>query len=165
MFKYLLSFVFIFAIINSSLLPNKTSAEWAYSFVVWDGYTYVVSDEYVTEVDNVIGNVTIYSSIEGTYSGNFSNAYEEGTKYFSIKGIDTDEAIAIQENDGKYKRANRTGEYEGAIKDKENNLNEANKNREIRSNSNNPLDSNYSILVFLFLLIIILGIPFVKKKM
>jgi hypothetical protein len=166
MFKYLLSifFIFIFTVINSSVFPNKTLADWAYSFVVWDGYTYVVSDEYVTEVDKVIGNVTIYSSIEGTYSGNFSNAYKEGTKYYSIKGIDTNEAIAIQENDGKYKRAIRNGEYAGAIKDKENNFNEGNKNRDIGSN-NNLLGSNYSILVFLFLLIIILGIPFAKKKM
>jgi hypothetical protein len=116
MFKYLLSFIFIFTVKNSSVFLNKSLAEWAYSFVVWDGYTYVVSDEFVTEVDNVIGKVTIYSSIEGTYSGNFSNAYEEGTKYYSIIGIDTNEAIAIQENDEKYKRANRTGEYAGAIK-------------------------------------------------
>lgn len=164
MYKYLLSFVFIFTIINSSLFPNKTLAEWAYSFVVWDGYTYVVSDEYVTEVDKVIGNVTVYSSIEGTYSGNFSNAYKEGTKYFSIKGIDTNEAIAIQESDGKSKRANRKGKYAGAISDKVNNLNEANKNRDI-GGTNNPIDSNYSILVFVSLLIIILGIPFAKKKM
>jgi hypothetical protein len=163
MYKYLLSFVFIFTIINSSLFPNKTLAEWAYSFVVWDGYTYVVSDEYVTEVDKVIGNVTIYSSIEGTYSGNFSNAYKEGTKYYLIKGIDTNEAIAIQESDGKYKRANRKGEYAGAITDKVNNFNEANKNRDIGGN-NNTIDSNNSILVFLSLLIIILGISFAKKK-
>jgi hypothetical protein len=156
MFKYLLSFIFIFIVIISSLFPNKSFAEWAYSFVVWDGYTYVMSDEYVTEVGNVIGNVTLYSSIEGTYSGNFSNAYKEGTKYYSIKDIDTNEAIAIQENDGKYKRANRKGEYEGAIQENENSFNEANKNRD---------NSNYSILVFLFSLIIILGIPFAKKKM
>jgi hypothetical protein len=163
MLKYLLSFIVIFNVLNSSVFPNKTLAEWAYIFVVWDGFTYVVSDEIVTEVDNVVGNVTIYSSIEGTYTGNFSNAYKEGTKYYSIKGIDTNEAIAIQENDGKYKRANRKGEYAGAIKDKENNLNESNKNSDL--GGNNPLDSNYSILVLLFLLIIILGIPFAKKKM
>jgi hypothetical protein len=156
MFKYLLSFIFIFTVIISFVFPNKSFAEWAYSFGVWDGYSYVVSDEFVTEVDNVIGNVTFYSSIEGTYSGNFSNAYKEGTKYYSIKGIDTSEAIAIQEKDGKYKRAIRKGEYTGAIKGKENNFNESNKNRD---------NSNYSILVFLFSLIIILGIPFAKKKM
>jgi hypothetical protein len=164
MLKYLLSFIVIFNVITSSVFPNKTLAEWAYFFVVWDGYTYVVSDEFVTEVDKVLGNVTIYSSIEGTYSGNFSNAYKEGTKYYSIKGIDTKQAIAIQETDGKYKRANRKGEYAGAIKDNENNFNESNKNRDIGGN-NNPLDSNYSILVLLFLLIIIWGIPFAKKKM
>jgi hypothetical protein len=164
MLKYLLSFSFILTVIISSVFPNKTLAEWAYFFVVWDGYTYVVSDEYVTEVDKEIGNVTIYSTIEGTYSGNFSNAYKEGTKYYSIKGIDTNEAIAIQEDAGKYKRANRKDEYAGATNDKENNFNAANKNRDIGKN-NNILGSNYSIVVFLSLLIIILGIPFAKKIM
>jgi hypothetical protein len=164
MVKYLVSFVFIFTIINSSLFPNKTIAEWAYSFVVWEGYTYVVSDEYVTEVDKLIGNVTIYSSIEGTYSGNFSNAYKEGTKYFSIKDIDTDKAIAIQESDGIYIRANRNGEHEGARNDKENNSIETHKNKDLGANIHPNFGSNYSILMFLFLLVAIFGIPFAKKN-
>jgi multidrug efflux pump subunit AcrB len=166
MVKYLVSCVFIFTIINSSFFPNKAIAEWAYSFVVWEGYTYVVSDEYVTEVDKLIGKVTIYSSIEGTYSGNFSNAYKEGTKYFSIKSIDTGRAIAIQESDGKYIRANRNGEYEGAINDKDNYSIKAHKNKDLGANANihHNIGSNFSILVFLFLLVAIFGFPLLKRK-
>jgi hypothetical protein len=164
MVKYSISFVFIFTMIISSLFPNKSVAEWAYSFVVWDGYTYVVSDEYVTEVDRLIGKVTIYSSIEGTYSGNFSNEYKEGTKYFSINGIDTDKAIAIQESDGKYIRAIRNGEYEGAINAKDNNSFKAHKNKDLGANIHSNFGSNYSILLFLFLLVAIFGILFAKKK-
>ncbi|MFT9598303.1 hypothetical protein [Mesobacillus sp.] len=46
------------------------------------------------------------------YSGNFSNAYKKGTKYYSIEGLSTDEAIAIEESDGQYIKAYREGEYE-----------------------------------------------------
>jgi hypothetical protein len=90
---------------------EKSSASLAFSFVVWNGYIYKLSDEYVEEVTEEIGEVTKYSDIEGTYSGNFSNEYEKGTKYFSVKGISTDEAIAIQEQDGKYRKAIRYGKY------------------------------------------------------
>lgn len=80
-------------------------------FVVWDGYIYEISDEYPDNVDNEIGEVTRYSGEEETYSGNFSNEYKKGTKYFSIEGINTSEAIAIEEDDGKYRKAIRDGKY------------------------------------------------------
>ena len=95
------------------LIPNKSNASWAYPFVVWDGFVYVISDEFVEEVDNKIGRVTKYSDREGTYSGNFSNIYKKGTAYYSIKGISTDEAIAVEDGEGKYKLATRDGEYAG----------------------------------------------------
>ena len=99
--------------VYTSLLPNKSLASWAYPFVVWDGYIYVVSDEFVEEVDEEIGRVTKYSNKEGTYSGNFSNVYKKGTNYYSIKGVSTDEEIAIEEEGGKYKKAVMDGEYAG----------------------------------------------------
>ena len=80
------------------------------NFVVWDGYIYQLTDEYVESVDEEIGEVTKYSDMEGTYSGNFSNEYEKGTKYYAIQGISTGEAIAI-EDEGKYKKAIRDGKY------------------------------------------------------
>jgi hypothetical protein len=89
---------------------DNSSADWAFSFVVWDGYVYQLTDEYVEDVREEIGEVTKYSDMEGTYSGNFSNEYEEGTKYYSIKGISTDKAIAVDDN-GKYIKANRNGKY------------------------------------------------------
>lgn len=110
-FKHLLSLFVFITLLIFLLYPGHSLAKWAYSFVVWDGYTYVISDEYVIEVDKEIGHVTQYSDIEGTYSGNFSNSYKEGTKYYSIKDVSTDEAIAIQEGDNKYKKAVRDGEY------------------------------------------------------
>jgi hypothetical protein len=95
----------------SNFSTQKSSADSAYGFVVWNGYIYKVSDEYVEEITKEIGEVTKYSDMEGIYSGNFSNKYEKGTKYFSIKGISTDEAIAIKEQDGKYRKAINQGKY------------------------------------------------------
>ncbi|MBY6037607.1 hypothetical protein KUV80_13130 [Fictibacillus nanhaiensis] len=107
--------VFLLAIVllSACLFPYKTSANWAYTFVVWNGYTYILQEEVIEHVGDEIGEVTFYSDIEGTYSGNFSNAYEKGTKYFSILGVSTDEAIAVQEKDGTFTKAKRSGEYAG----------------------------------------------------
>lgn len=111
--KTAICLLLIMILLNSFLFPNKLLADWAYSFVVWDGYVYVVSDEMVQDVEKQIGHVTKYSDMEGTYSGNFSNSYKKGTKYFSIKGISKDEAIAIEEDDGRFRKATREGKYEG----------------------------------------------------
>jgi hypothetical protein len=93
------------------LVSTKSFAtSWAYPFVVWDGYIYIVNDEYVTEIDKEIGQVTKYSDMY-QQPGNFSNAYEKGTKYFSIKGISTDKSIAVEDGNGKYKKALREKEY------------------------------------------------------
>jgi len=88
----------------------SSSADWNSNFVVWDGYVYEMSKKYVTEVEEEIGKVTKYSDNEGTYTGNFSNVYKKGTKYFAIIGINTNEAIAVEEN-GKYRKAYREGKY------------------------------------------------------
>lgn len=90
-----------------------SSASWAYSFVVWNGYIYKTSDEYVDKIDKEIGEVTVYSDKEGNYIGNFSNTYKKGTKFYSIKGISSDKAIAIREHDGRYRKAIRDGKYGG----------------------------------------------------
>lgn len=98
-----------FCILSACSLGNS-QASWAYSFVVWNDYVYQISDEYVQEVDKEIGEVTVYSDREGTYSGHFSNEYKKGTEYYSITGVSTDEAIAVKE-DGKYRKAIRDGKY------------------------------------------------------
>ena len=104
------SFLCILVILTGCSLGN-TQTSWAYSFVVWDDYVYQISSEYVKEVGEEIGEVTVYSDREGTYTGNFSNEYEKGTKYYSITGVSTEEAIAIKEEDGSYRKAIRDGKY------------------------------------------------------
>ena len=93
------------------IFPIKTYATtWLYSFVVWDGNTYIVQEEEVTDVEKEIGHVTRHSSYD-SYGGNFSNSYKEGTKYFSIKGVSTEEAIAVETKKGIYLKAVFKGEY------------------------------------------------------
>ncbi|MCT2534415.1 hypothetical protein NC661_15220 [Aquibacillus koreensis] len=97
------------------LSPSPSFAtSWEYFFVVWDGDKYEVTDEIVEKVDQKIGEVTKYSDMD-TYSGNFSNAYHEGTDYYAIQGTSTDEAIAVEEANGKYKKAINRGTYDGGM--------------------------------------------------
>lgn len=99
--KHIFIFVLFVAILSSFLHPSKSFADWAYSFVVYNGYTYVISDEFVTEIDKEIGQVTKYSD-------------KKGTKYYSVKGVSTDTAIAVEDY-GKYKKAIRKVKYAGGI--------------------------------------------------
>lgn len=89
----------------SLLFSTKSFAtKWVNPIVVWNGFTYVVSDEYVTDIDKEIGQVNKFSDMK-QIPGNFSNVYREGTKYYSIKGIKTDISIAVQVEGGAYKKA------------------------------------------------------------
>jgi len=103
--------VLLSAFVVILLIPCKAMAtSWAYPFVVWDDYIYVISDEYVENIAKEIGQVTKYSDME-QYEGNFSNIYPKGTKYYAIKGVGIDTAIAIDLGNGHYIKANREGEY------------------------------------------------------
>ena len=103
--------LFLSAFVVILLFPCKAMAtSWAYPFVVWDDYIYVMSDEYVEHVTKEIGEVTKYSDME-QFAGNFSNVYPKGTKYFAIEGVNTDIAIAIDIGEGHYMKAFREGEY------------------------------------------------------
>lgn len=94
------------------LVPNITYAKWAHSFVVYNGYTYILTDDPVEKIGEEIGHVTKYSDDEGVYYGNFSNTYKKGTKYFSISGVSTDIAIAVEDKE-KYVKAIKGEKYEG----------------------------------------------------
>ncbi len=94
---------------------RSVHADWAYSFVVNEEKSYIISDSRVEpeQVDSIIGKVTKYSDFEDTYSGNFSNHFPKGTNYYNIKGVSTNEAIAIKLGDGSFIKANYQGEYPG----------------------------------------------------
>lgn len=106
-----LSFVLISGCGSSLTGQTGQTASWAYEFVVWKGDSYKITSEKVTNVGKEIGQVTHYSDREGTYSGNFSNRYPVGTKYYEIQGVDTNQSIAIQTPDGSYLKAVDQGKY------------------------------------------------------
>lgn len=73
---------------------------WAYWFVVHDGKVYeVIEDEILSneEVGNVIGEVeTKADEYSGKYTGNASNYYDIGTRYFEINHVSPKDAIAVE---------------------------------------------------------------------
>ncbi|WP_342567210.1 hypothetical protein MKY09_17600 [Psychrobacillus sp. FSL K6-4046] len=113
------SFIFYYALIlllGSFFILSPAMASWAYQFVVWDGDVYIITEENVEKIGKEIGHVTKYSDREGTYSGNFSNTFPKGTKYYEIVEVDPEEAIAVESEVGIYVKANSDGEYAGSKK-------------------------------------------------
>ncbi len=94
---------------------NTVYANWANEFVVYNKNVYVITDEKVKSelIGSMIGQVTKYSDREGTYSGNFSNKYPKGTKYYEIIGSDVNEVIAVKEKNGTFIKGKYDGEYAG----------------------------------------------------
>ncbi|WP_417897837.1 hypothetical protein ABN702_16340 [Bacillus haimaensis] len=111
--RYIYALLIFIIMLTALSYPGKTSAtSWAYPFVVYEGYVYVVSEESVgeEEVEKEIGSVTQYSDM-ASLPGNFSNAYPVGTKYYSIKGVSTEDMIAVEESEGSFLKAERDGKY------------------------------------------------------
>ncbi|MCR8658790.1 hypothetical protein [Paenibacillus endoradicis] len=116
--KYLLLLISLW-LVSTFFVIESIHADWAHKFVVNDGKSFIISDNPIEtdQIGSKIGKVTSFSDEEGTYWGNFSNYYPKGTEYYSIKGVDIDEAIAIKVNDESFVKANYNGEYEGALFD------------------------------------------------
>ncbi|UOE94722.1 hypothetical protein [Alkalihalobacillus sp. LMS39] len=90
------------------ITPPVQALSWAYAFVVWNGNVYQVTGEEVGEsfIGQQIGKVTTKpNDMTGRYYGNASNSYPKGTKYYEIEGIETNEAIAVEEKAGVWFKA------------------------------------------------------------
>lgn len=113
--KKIISVVFVF-LITCTIQISKTNADWAYAFVVYNGNGYVITETHIEpkQIGKKIGEVTNYSTLEGVYSGNFSNHFPKGTEYYEIKSVATKEAIAIKENKSSYIKAKFNGKYAGS---------------------------------------------------
>ncbi|WP_174731609.1 hypothetical protein [Mesobacillus harenae] len=71
----------------------------AYTFVVWKGNVYEVTEEEVKEVGEVFGKVKRgVNERTGEYFGNASNGFKKGTKYYEIKGVSPNSAVEDQTN-------------------------------------------------------------------
>lgn len=116
--KKIISVVFVFLIACTFLISN-TYASWAYAFIVYKGNVYVISETHIesNKIGKKIGEITKYSDQEGTYSGNFSNQFPKGTEYYEIKGVKTNEAIAIKESKVSFIKAKYDGKYAASGED------------------------------------------------
>lgn len=93
------------------VVPAQAFANYASFFVVYEDHVYELSSETVEEVGEKLGEVTEYSDRAEFYSGNFSNAYEVGTAYYEIPGVDPSEKIAVEESPGVYIVGTRSVEF------------------------------------------------------
>lgn len=141
--RKLVLWTLLVSMLMTTMLPVRVGAtSWAFPFIVWNDSIYVTSDEPVTDVGKKIGKVTSHSDME-QYGGNFSNIYEKGTKYYSIDGISTNVAIAVEVSNGKFIRANYESPY---------------------TFKKGPTDYIYSgLFIFAMLVIGIIIYPLVKK--
>lgn len=103
--------VFVMVAFLVMLVPTQTLANYSQFFVVFEDHVYELSSEAVTEVGEKIGEVTEYGDRAEFYSGNFSNAYEVGTAYYEIPGVDTSEQIAVEESPGVFIVGKRSVEF------------------------------------------------------
>ena len=87
---------------------TASALSWAYAFVVYNGNVYEVTDQVVSEseIDQQIGEVTSKPDDQtGDYNGDASNFYEIGTKYYEMKGTSQKKAIAVENGNGQFKKA------------------------------------------------------------
>jgi ATP-dependent Zn protease len=95
--RYRTIFLFFFFI---TVISSSTHAlDWAYSFVVWDGKVYRVTDEKVVDslIGKRIGSVKRKANdMTGNYYGDASNTYPKGTNYYEIIGESSDKVLALE---------------------------------------------------------------------
>jgi len=77
-------------------VSTNSSASFPFPLVKWSDKVYKVTTFNVTEVEVELGEITSFSTIETDEKSNsFSNVYAVGTKIWSIKDVDVNDAIAI----------------------------------------------------------------------
>ncbi|MCR8658976.1 hypothetical protein [Paenibacillus endoradicis] len=88
---------------TSGVIEVKRFADFPFPLVRWNNQIYRVTSDEVLEIGSEIGEiVTRLTSENYEQSDNSSNSFNKGTKLWSIKGIDTTEAIAVQRTEDVY---------------------------------------------------------------
>ncbi|WP_438350720.1 hypothetical protein ACP8HI_08795 [Paenibacillus sp. FA6] len=99
---FLLILIFVFIIgCNNKEQTTSTSNSWAFNFIKWNNIFYKETDKWIEKVDIKIGSVeTLVTDVVGKHDGTYSNKFKVGTEIYSIVGIDTDQAIAVEISEG-----------------------------------------------------------------
>lgn len=100
----------LFLLVSCSVSNQSSSQSWAFDVVTWNHGVYKITNETVTEIEKQIGTIKKHSTREsGDLPNLFSNKYKKGTKLFKIKNVETNEYIAVQDNDVYYKAEKMDG--------------------------------------------------------
>ena len=100
--------ILFFILFMLIFISSAQALSWAYSFVVWNGNVYEVTD--VKVVENEIGEhiaevKTTPNDMTGNYYGDASNVYPKGTKYYELNNVSSDIAIAVEIKENQYQKA------------------------------------------------------------
>lgn len=116
--RILISFLFVILTAcsndTSNINPEKTTptetnktvlSSYPYHLVKWNNALYRVTNEESIVIDELIGEILNHSNDDTNKEStpdNSSNFYSKGTKLWSIKDVDTNEAIAIEYEPNKF---------------------------------------------------------------
>ncbi|KAA8747624.1 MULTISPECIES: hypothetical protein [Paenibacillus] len=110
------TFVFILTsmllLVACSNSGHNELQSWAFDVVTWENGVYKMTNETVTttDVETQIGTIKKYSTNESDKLPNlFSNKYKKGTKLFKVKNVETDDYIAVKDNETYYKAVKMDG--------------------------------------------------------
>ncbi|MEK4851493.1 hypothetical protein NST04_16730 [Paenibacillus sp. FSL H7-0756] len=93
---------------NPANVDVNVESSFPYPLVIWDNQKYKVTTDEKININKVIGEILNYSTDETKIeedTDNFSNYYSKGTQIWSIQGIDTKQAVAIEYEKNKYVKA------------------------------------------------------------
>lgn len=107
---YILSCILVLFALTGCNVEKQT--DWNSNFVVYNNNLYEVTQEKSDAVDKEIGEIDKYVEHEGSYDGVFSNKFKAGSKLYTIKNKDLDEAIAVKDENGDYVVTKNTGKYD-----------------------------------------------------
>ena len=100
--------ILIFLAISYLSESPVEALSWNSEFVVWDDRVYEIKEEIIEphEIGKYIGKVDAEADdYTGDYDGNASNIYPIGTKYYEIKNLSSDHAIAVEFSKQQWKKA------------------------------------------------------------
>ncbi|MGE7625206.1 hypothetical protein ACQKMD_19935 [Viridibacillus sp. NPDC096237] len=107
-------FPFYLLILIACNNQENSNADWEHSFVVWEGYNYIISSDEIkeTEIGEKVDEIQTYLDGEVNVSKNdiFSNKFKKGTLLYSIKGIDKHKSLGVKTESG-YVKINSNGKY------------------------------------------------------
>lgn len=93
---------------NPANVDVNVESSFPYPLVIWDNQKYKVTTDEKININKVIGEILNYSTDEALIkedTDNFSNYYPKGTQIWSIQGVDTKQAVAIEYEKNMYVKA------------------------------------------------------------